>query len=109
MRHGEVGPWRVTDGATEITERTVVVTSATTFARVKRATGPGPHGWVGDFAEETLALVPVSSIEPSLHLEDEREIRCARLASGVVTALDPVMRASGGTWWPTARVLPTGR
>lgn len=51
---GEVGPWRVKDGATEITERTVVVTSATKFTRVKRATGPGPSGWVGDFAEERI-------------------------------------------------------
>jgi trehalose 6-phosphate synthase len=45
-----------------------------------------------------VTLVPVSSVEPYLHLEDEGEIRCVRLASGVVTALDPVMRACGGIW-----------
>jgi trehalose 6-phosphate synthase len=45
-----------------------------------------------------MTLVPVSSTEPYLHLEDEGQVRCVRLASGVVTALDPVMRACGGTW-----------
>lgn len=45
-----------------------------------------------------VTLMPVSSHEPYLHLEEKGEIRCIRPASGVVTALDPVMRACGGIW-----------
>lgn len=48
---GEVGPWRVKEGATEITPRTIAVTAATAFKQVKRAPGPGPTGWIGDFVE----------------------------------------------------------
>ncbi|MBI3030775.1 MAG: hypothetical protein HYY64_14815, partial [Candidatus Rokubacteria bacterium] len=33
---GEVGPWRVKAGATEVTPRTVAVTAGTEFKQVKR-------------------------------------------------------------------------
>ena len=52
---GEVGPWRVKEGATEITPRTVVVTAGTEFKQVKRAEGPGPAEWVGEFVEVAIA------------------------------------------------------
>ena len=52
---GEVGPWRVKEGATEITPRTVAVTAGTEFKQVKRAAGAGPTGWVGEFVEVAIA------------------------------------------------------
>ena len=51
---GEVGPWRVKEGATEITPRTVAVTAGTEFKQVKRAAGAGPTGWVGEFVEVAI-------------------------------------------------------
>jgi len=46
------------------------------------------------------ALFMVSNREPYLHIMSESTgiIECVRPASGVVTALDPIMRACGGTW-----------
>jgi len=43
-------------------------------------------------------LVVVANREPFIHVYDGSEIRCMRPASGVTTALDPVMRATGGIW-----------
>lgn len=46
------------------------------------------------------ALFMVSNREPYLHVMNEitGKAECTRPASGVVTALDPIMRACGGTW-----------
>jgi len=46
------------------------------------------------------ALFVVSNREPYMHIIDEvtGAISCIRPASGVVTAIDPIMRACGGTW-----------
>ena len=46
------------------------------------------------------AMVIVSNREPFMHVLDERTgaAKCVRPASGVVTAIDPIMRACGGTW-----------
>ncbi|MFH0763917.1 MAG: trehalose-6-phosphate synthase [Candidatus Omnitrophota bacterium] len=46
------------------------------------------------------ALFVVSNREPYMHVMSEATGRaeCVRPASGVVTALDPIMRACGGTW-----------
>ena len=46
------------------------------------------------------ALVMVSNREPYLHITDEVTgiVKCTRPASGVVTAIDPILRACGGTW-----------
>jgi trehalose 6-phosphate synthase len=44
-------------------------------------------------------LVVVANREPFIHVHDREErIRCMRPASGLTTALDPVMRACGGVW-----------
>src|SRR5579875_3294922 len=43
-------------------------------------------------------LVVVANREPFIHVYNGNEIRCMRPASGVTTALDPVMRATGGVW-----------
>ena len=46
------------------------------------------------------ALFVVSNREPYMHIIDEEtgEAKCIRPASGVVTAIDPILRACGGTW-----------
>ena len=46
------------------------------------------------------ALVVVSNREPYLHIMNDAtgQARCVRPASGVVTAIDPILRACGGTW-----------
>jgi len=46
------------------------------------------------------ALFVVSNREPYLHVMDEEtgKPKCVRPASGVVTAIDPILRACGGTW-----------
>ncbi len=46
------------------------------------------------------SLFVVSNREPFMHIIDEHTGNplCIRPASGVVTALDPVLRACGGTW-----------
>jgi len=46
------------------------------------------------------ALFVVSNREPYMHVIDEitGQPKCIRPASGVVTAIDPIMRACGGTW-----------
>ena len=43
-------------------------------------------------------VVVVSNREPYVHSHAGDEIVCQVLAGGLVTALDPVMRACGGTW-----------
>jgi hypothetical protein len=57
----EIGPWHIKGGETEITRRTIAVTSATEFARVKRMADAGPSGWRGDFAEAPL---PAWQVKP---------------------------------------------
>lgn len=46
------------------------------------------------------ALVVVSNREPYMHILEESsgQPKCIRPASGVVTAIDPILRACGGTW-----------
>lgn len=46
------------------------------------------------------AFIVVSNREPFMHIVDENRsgIRCIRPAGGVVTAIDPMLRALGGTW-----------
>jgi trehalose 6-phosphate synthase len=43
-------------------------------------------------------VIVVSNREPYLHVRDGGTIRVMRPASGVVTALEPIMRACSGTW-----------
>jgi alpha,alpha-trehalose-phosphate synthase [UDP-forming] len=45
-----------------------------------------------------IRLIVVSNREPYIHLRQENKVVCIQPASGVATALDPVMRASGGAW-----------
>lgn len=45
-----------------------------------------------------LKLIAVSNREPYIHLKERGNVRCITPASGLTTALDPILRASGGTW-----------
>lgn len=43
-------------------------------------------------------FVVISNREPYMHLRKGRQVECISPASGLVTAIEPVLRASGGTW-----------
>jgi trehalose 6-phosphate synthase len=43
-------------------------------------------------------VVAVANREPYIHVRDGNQLRWIRPASGLVTALDPIMRAAGGVW-----------
>lgn len=43
-------------------------------------------------------VVVVANREPYIHVYQDEGIQCLRPASGLTTALDPVMRACGGVW-----------
>jgi trehalose-6-phosphate synthase len=43
-------------------------------------------------------LIVVSNREPYMHFREGRDVKWIVPAGGLVTALDPVMRATGGTW-----------
>jgi trehalose 6-phosphate synthase len=43
-------------------------------------------------------LVVVANREPYIHVYDGDSVRCMKPASGLATALDPVMQACGGVW-----------
>jgi hypothetical protein len=49
-----MGPWRIKEGVTQLERRTIGVMPSTEFVRLKRASGPAPSGWVGDFVESVL-------------------------------------------------------
>lgn len=43
-------------------------------------------------------LVVVSNREPYMHIHEGREIRCIVPASGMITAMEPILKACGGLW-----------
>jgi trehalose-6-phosphate synthase len=43
-------------------------------------------------------LVVVSNREPYMHIRSGKEIQCIMPASGMVTALEPILKACGGLW-----------
>ena len=45
-----------------------------------------------------VRLVVVANREPYMHVRANDQLRWIRPASGLVTALDPIMRATGGVW-----------
>ncbi|MEW6033570.1 MAG: trehalose-6-phosphate synthase [Chloroflexota bacterium] len=55
------------------------------------------HGLVQEKLRDHLFVV-VSNREPYIHTCSGGEVRCEVPASGLTVALDPVMRACGGTW-----------
>ena len=43
-------------------------------------------------------LLVISNREPYMHVRQEQTIRCLVPPSGLVTAIEPILRACGGTW-----------
>ncbi len=43
-------------------------------------------------------MIVVANREPYMHIREGRQIRCEVPASGLVTAMEPILRACGGTW-----------
>ena len=71
-------------------------------ARLRQA---GEGRWTPDRLAEHVRhrlqgkpLLVVSNREPYMHVRRGRSVECIVPAGGLVTALDPMMRASGGTW-----------
>ena len=57
--------------------------------------------YIQQLAKDRLSgynLIVVSNREPYIHRRSNGEIECIRPASGMATALDPVMEACGGVW-----------
>ena len=50
---GDVGPL-LADGQSEVTRRSIRVTTFTEFTRVTRADGVAPSGWIGDYVATRL-------------------------------------------------------
>src|SRR5713101_4299586 len=64
-----------------------------------------PMPWAKERLEEVARtrldgakLIVVANREPFIHVYDGEEIRWMKPASGLTTALDPVMQACSGTW-----------
>ena len=62
-------------------------------------------GWTRERLEDAARtrldgakLIVVANREPFIHRYEDGEVTCIRPASGLTTALDPVMRACGGVW-----------
>jgi alpha,alpha-trehalose-phosphate synthase [UDP-forming] len=65
----------------------------------------GPRFWTRDALHRVVErilgrrrFIVVSNREPYIHRLEGDEVICERPVSGLVTALDPVMRACSGTW-----------
>lgn len=43
-------------------------------------------------------IIAVSNCEPYTHFRSDGRLACAQPASGLVSAVDPILRASGGVW-----------
>ncbi len=70
-----------------------------------RPTDESQQRWTQDTLRAVLRgemrgndIIVVSNREPYIHVQAEGGIRVQRPASGLVTALEPVMRACSGTW-----------
>src|SRR5262245_26624419 len=62
---------------------------------------PWTNARLEDVAQHRLGgakLVVVANREPYIHVYDGESVQCMKPASGLTTALDPVMLACGGTW-----------
>jgi trehalose-6-phosphate synthase len=55
------------------------------------------HGLLSDRLSD-YKFICVANREPFIHVKSPSGIRCTEPDSGVVSALDPVLRATGGTW-----------
>lgn len=81
----EVGPWKVRQGATVITPRTIVVTDATEFVALRRV-DQAPSGFARDFIEEKL---PRWAVAQGDFVTAETVQRDSRLIAVKVTLVRP--------------------
>ncbi len=63
------------------------------------------QSWTKEYLQSVVAdrlegrkFIAVSNREPYIHVNRDGQIECMQPASGLTTALDPIMRASGGVW-----------
>jgi trehalose-6-phosphate synthase len=47
---------------------------------------------------ENKKMIVVSNREPYMHIHDGKEIRCIVPASGMITAMEPILKACSGLW-----------
>jgi alpha,alpha-trehalose-phosphate synthase [UDP-forming] len=71
--------------------------STPTSPTVNAWTKKGLHDLIARYMKD-VTFISVSNREPYSHLHADGGIRVVQPASGLATALDPVMRASGGVW-----------
>ncbi|MBI3317796.1 MAG: trehalose-6-phosphate synthase [Candidatus Omnitrophica bacterium] len=71
-------------------------------ARLRHA---GESRWTPDRLKEQVRtllegrpILVVANREPYMHVRQGRQVQCVVPASGVVTAMEPILRACGGTW-----------
>jgi len=43
-------------------------------------------------------MIVVSNREPYMHIHEDKEIKCIVPASGMITAMEPILKACGGLW-----------
>ncbi|HET7874637.1 MAG TPA: hypothetical protein VFN71_03855, partial [Methylomirabilota bacterium] len=85
---GEVGPWRVKDGKTEITRQAIAVSADTQFVSVKRAEGVGPTGWV--LGEWVTAPLPAWQVKEGDFVTIEARRDRGHLTALTVTVVPPI-------------------
>jgi trehalose 6-phosphate synthase len=113
LRHGEV---RVEEGENEFGYLTPLAKEVTTLAELlsrarlvaeteARLRDRAENVWTADrlavHVRECLGdgkLLVVSNREPYMHVKVGREAQCIVPSSGVVTAVEPILRACDGTW-----------
>ena len=96
--------------------RTSPPSAAVSRKRAERTTEGPDVDWSPDTLRRLLAqklpnaeMIVVSNREPYIHLREGRKIPLQKPASGLVAAIEPVMRACGGTWIAHGSGAPTGK
>ncbi|OGX37861.1 MAG: hypothetical protein A3C53_06420 [Omnitrophica WOR_2 bacterium RIFCSPHIGHO2_02_FULL_68_15] len=92
--------------AREITQLARSLTAARAAAEEEaRLRHAGESRWTAERLKEQVRtvlqgrpLLVVANREPYLHVRQGRQIRWLMPASGLVTAVEPILRACGGTW-----------
>jgi hypothetical protein len=81
----EVGPWKVRNGATVVTKRTIAVPADATLVIVRRAP-QAPSGYANDWVEERASL---AALKPGAFVTAETESRDGRLVAMRVVVATP--------------------
>lgn len=92
--------------AREVTHMAKSLTAARAAAEEEaKLRHAGESRWTQDRLKEHIRttlngrpLLVIANREPYMHIRQGRQIRCIVPASGLVTAVEPILRACGGTW-----------